>query len=173
MEIMMVLVILVIIGALAIPCVTTMLQGNNLDAAEYTVTTELTKARNKAKEERRPYKFAVKVNTGEYRFAPDDDGFWGGSGNAGSSSDASCGTLESTVTTGSLPEKVCFSQPDGISNNSGNADWSTFATFLADGTAVDDVSLSLTLEGFSAKVIRLKAATGTISTAQPAGADAR
>lgn len=169
MEIILVLVVLVIISAVAIPAVTGMLQGSNLDAATDTVTTQLTKTHNKAVEERRAYKFAIKPGTGSWRIAPDSDEFWGGSGDGGSSGDAGGSALENVVTEGSLPEKVCFSQPNGVSNSSGSSDWSTVATFLADGSAMDDAQLQLSLEGFSPKMIQVNAGTGSVTSATSPG----
>ncbi len=153
MEVILVMVILVAIAAVAVPVVSSMLTANNLDAAKDTVDAGLKKARNKAREEGRAYKFAVKANTGAYRIAPDSDEFWGG----GKASDGQ-------VIEGKLPEKVCFSQPQGVGSSGGSGDWSTVATFLADGTALDDGQVGIAFEGSSSPVtISVKAATGSIS----------
>jgi len=158
MEMMLVMVILIIVAAVGIPVVSSMFSVHSLEAAQDTVQTQLTKARNKAKEEGRSYKFAVKANTGTFRIAPDSDEFWGGS-SAGSDGTGP----EATVIEGNLPEKVCFSQPQGVGNSGGAGDWSTVATFLADGSALEDVQVGITSDGSRPLVINVKAATGSVT----------
>ena len=165
-EIMLVLAILIIVGGLAMYSLSGMFKSSNLTAAADAVKSELTRTRNKAQEENRPYRFAVKVNTGSYRIAPDSDEYWGGSGGSGPDNNSAGAGLENTVIEGNLPEKVCFSQPSGVSNGGGASDWSTAAVFSADGSALDDVQLGLSGEGGSGSVvIRLKAPTGIITSA--------
>jgi prepilin-type N-terminal cleavage/methylation domain-containing protein len=165
-EVVLVMAILVIVAAIAIPSLTGMLSSGNLEAAEDTVKAQLTKARNKAKEEGCSYKFCIKVNTGSYRIAPDSDEYWGGTGGSANSSNSNSSAPEGKVIEGKLPEKVCFSPPQGLSKSDGaGSDWSTVATFLSDGTAVDDAQVGIAVEGHNPLLINLKGATGSISSA--------
>jgi len=158
MEIVLVMVIMVIVAAVGIPLVSSMFAVHSLEAAQDTVQAQLKKAQNKAKEEGRAYKFAVKANTGVFRIAPDGDEFWSGS-SAGTDGTGP----EATVIEGNLPEKVCFSQPQGVGNSGGSGDWSTIATFLADGSALEDVQVGITSDGSRPLVINVKAATGSVT----------
>jgi len=174
MEVILVMVILVVISALAVPVVTGMFTGRTLDAAADTVKGELTKTRSKAIENRAPYRFAIKENTGMYRIAPDTDDYWSG-GSVSSSGNADGDCQEPQVIEGSLPEKVCFGQSTGVGMNSGaGSDWKTVATFLADGTALEDVQVSISSQDGAAPIlIQLKASTGSVSVASlPASSNA-
>jgi type II secretory pathway pseudopilin PulG len=165
MEIILVMTVLVIVAAISIPTLSSMLRGSNLDAAKDAVQAELTRARNKALEQRVPFKFAVKLNTGSYRIAPDDDNFWGGTGSTVGGDWDDDAALDNLVIEGTLPDKICFCSPDGVNKIGGSAEWLPLATFLADGTALEDVQITLGTEGTQPVVITLRAGTGAISAA--------
>lgn len=166
MEIVLVIAILIVIAALSVPILTSMFDNSRIHAARDAVRTQLTKARNRAIEERQPYRFAVKLNTGAFRIAPDTAQYWGDSPDAPHEVDnAERPPLDFE---GTLPDEVYFAAPDG--SQSPSTTWHTVAVFLADGTAQQDVEIGLGMRGAPPVVVRLQASTGAITTAAAAGA---
>jgi Tfp pilus assembly protein FimT len=175
MEIVMVLAVLVILGALAIPVIDSMQAAPRITAATDMVRARWSEAQRRAVEERRAYRFAVKHNTGMFKIAPDTTQYWPDSAN---SEDGSA--QPGLVVERSLPDKVIFTtsgsttsgsptsgSPNGMapSTSSGGGDWHVVVTFQADGTSIDDVELSMRTEGTAPATLRLQGATGAVSTA--------
>lgn len=166
MEVLLVMAILIIVSAVTIPTVSTMFAGSSLDAAADAIQAELTKARNKALEERRPYLFAIKEGTSFYRIAPASEEYWAGAGGIGFVNEADYDLRENPVSEGILPDKVCFCSPDGLGNmDGGGLEWSVVATFLPDGTAQENVQFGLSVDNQQIKLINLNASTGSVTTA--------
>jgi prepilin-type N-terminal cleavage/methylation domain-containing protein len=161
-ELALVLALLVILAALALPVIESMQAGPRLTAAADTVRANLSQARSKAIEDRRSYRFAVKAGTGEFRVAPDSSDFWAdGSAGGGAPADPDEAAL---VVDGTLPEKVSFDTA-GSGGTGGGSDWTTVVTFQADGTAAEDAQVSFHTQGASPATLRLRAATGLITEA--------
>jgi len=157
LEMVLVLSLLVVLAAMAYPVIESMQAGPRLTAATDLIRTKLNDCRAHAIEDRRPYRFAVRDGTGDFKIAPDTTDFWDdGLGGASADPDDSAWVIES-----SLPEKVAFSAP----NSGSNSDWRPLVTFLADGTAKDDVEVTLQTRGAPATTIRLRATTGAVTTA--------
>jgi Tfp pilus assembly protein FimT len=158
MEIVLVLALLVVMGALAIPAIDAMQAGPRLTAATDMVRARLSEARVHAIEQRLPYRFAVKSGTGTFRAAPDTTDFWDDAttGPAGQG-DGSGWTFE-----GTLPDKVSFTAPDGASSS---GEWQTITTFQADGSANNDAEVTLHTQGASPATVRVRGTTGAVSTA--------
>jgi prepilin-type N-terminal cleavage/methylation domain-containing protein len=156
LEMVLVLALLVVLAAMAYPVIDSMQAGPRLTAATDLIRTKLNDCRTHAIEDRRPYRFAVRDGTGDFKIAPDTIDFWDdGLGGPSADLDDSAWVIES-----SLPERVAFSVP-----NSSGSDWRTLVTFLADGTAKDDVEVTLQTRGAPATTIRLRATTGSVTTA--------
>jgi type II secretory pathway pseudopilin PulG len=162
MELLLVLGIIAVIGAVAVPVCTTMFTSSRVNAAVDAVRSQLAQTRNRAMEERRPYRFAIKENTGKYRIAPDSSDYWADAPqDSGSSSTNSQPPLE---VEGSLPENVKFSFKN---NGKDSGDWHTVAIFMGDGTASEDAEVYLAPEGAQQPTtIRVQATTGEVSVAE-------
>jgi Tfp pilus assembly protein FimT len=160
MEVVLVVAILVIISAISIPVLVSMRSQSSVHAATDSVRTQLITARNRAMEERQPYRFAIKYDSGNFRIAPDTADYWGdGAPETSQVDNAERPPLEYE---GVLPEDVIFPSPNG---GSGAADWHTVAVFLADGTAQNDVEIGVGMRGTPPVIVRLQASTGAITTA--------
>jgi hypothetical protein len=158
---MLVVCLLVVAGALALPTIKSMQAGPRMTAATDLVRARLTDARTRAVEERRAYRFAVKEGTGDFRIAPDSPEFW----DDGSGSGLPAGPGDSPlVVEGSLPETIAF-DPTGSNSGSGGGDWTTMVTFQGDGTSGDDAQISLRPQDGAPATLRLQGGTGVITTA--------
>jgi prepilin-type N-terminal cleavage/methylation domain-containing protein len=158
LEMVLVLTLMVVLAAMAYPVIESMQAGPRLTAATDLLKAKLNDCRTHAIEDRRPYRFAVRDGTGDFKIAPDTSDFWDdGLGGPSADPDDSSWVIEST-----LPDKVAFVIAD---TGGGSGEWRTLVTYLADGTAKDDVEVTLQTRGAPATTIRLQATTGAITTA--------
>jgi Tfp pilus assembly protein FimT len=164
MELALVVALLVIVAAVALPVINSMQAGPRLTAATDMVRANLSQARSKAIEDRRGYRFAVKAGTGDFRVAPDSSDFWPDS-SASSSSIPTDPDDPATVIDGTLPEKVTFDVSGSGSSQGGGSGWTTVVTFQADGTASEDAQVCFRTQGASPATLRLRATTGLITEA--------
>lgn len=161
MEVVLVMAILIIVAALAIPIASTVLNRSELHSAADEVRTQLTRARNRAMEERRPYRFAIKENSSNYKIAPNTQDYWS-DGEMDLNAQFADGA-QPLVEERPLKGNVRFGETKGGGNSAGS--WRTVAVFLPDGSAEQDVEISLNMPGAQPVIVRLQAATGSISTA--------
>jgi Tfp pilus assembly protein FimT len=159
-EVILVLTLLVVIGALAIPAIDAMQAGPRLTAATDMVRARLSEARVHAIEERLPYRFAVKNGTGIFRAAPDTSDFW----DDGTGGPAGQGDGSGWVFDGTLPDKVTFTATNDGPGDSGG-EWQKVCTFQADGSAMQDAEVIFYTRGATPARLRLRAATGAVTTA--------
>jgi hypothetical protein len=160
MEVMVVLAILLVAGVGGVWAVNAMFNSSRVTAAADAVRAQLTLTRNRAMQDHRPYRFAIKENTGSYRIAPDTSEFWDDAPDEGTT--ATTNGPAPLQVEGNLPDKVLFR--GGNSKSSGG--WLTVAVFLGDGTAQDDVEINLAMEDNPQPVtLHLQAATGAVTTA--------
>ncbi len=159
-EIILVVLILVVVAGISIPVISTMMQGSRINAAKDSVRAQLAKTRNQAVSDNIPYRFAVKYNTGNFKIAPDTVDFWPDA--VAESSLPMEGQEEPFVLEGSLPEGVCFCGSENGNGQSGQ-NWDKIATFYQDGTASEDAEIHLAIGRGTPVVIRLNAASGTIT----------
>jgi Tfp pilus assembly protein FimT len=154
METVLVMAILLILAALAFPCIDSLQAGPRLSAATDLVRARLNETRTHAIQDRMPYRFAVKDGTGAFKIAPDTSDYW---------SDGSTPAKDDTawVFEGSLPERVVFA-PSEEGSTSGS--WHTLVTFQADGTAADDVDMTFKTNGAPPTTLRLRGSTGSVTT---------
>ena len=166
-ELMMVMAILVVAFFLALPAIQPMISTNNLQAASDTVQAHWTEMRTRAIAEGRPYRFAIKEKTGEYKIAPDTKEYWGGSGEA----DTVNTDVKPLVLEDKLPGKIVFqkyeatsSDPSAPLQGQGGSGWSHVLTFLPNGTAREDVQISFGQDGARSMMLVLRGMTGTVTT---------
>lgn len=160
-EVILVMGLLVVTAALAIPVARSMYASARVTAAADTVRSHWSQARSRAIEERRAYRFSVKDGTGCFRVAPDSDEFWGdGQGEMG-------GPGQPLVLEGTLPETITFCQADAnrVPDGGEGGSWRTVAVFQPDGTAREDVIIAFGTAGQTPTLLRLRAATGDITSA--------
>src|SRR6516164_8495476 len=79
-ELVLVMVLLVIVGALSYPSLSSMYGGFKVTAAADEVRSAWAQARAHAINEGTPYRFAVVPGKGNYRIAPDVESYWAGQG---------------------------------------------------------------------------------------------
>jgi Tfp pilus assembly protein FimT len=170
-EIMLVMGVLVLTGAICLPLVAPMLASNDLQAARDLVRARWTEMRTRAVAEGRAYRFALMEKSGKFRIAPDDPEFWGDSGQ-GQSTDSD---KRPWVVEENLPGKVQFATTQATTINQstaghgGNGGWKHTLTFLPDGTAREDVQVAFGQGGTSGLRFQVHGHTGAIS----AGSDTR
>lgn len=160
-ELVLVLTLLVIIGAISYPAIDAMLADHRLTAARDTVRARLADIRGRAMKEGRPYKFSFIENSGKFKIEPEDS-------SAASSGDDRPLTLE-----GDLPEQVIFCKSEiallGEATPSPASSYETAAIYLGDGTCRDDVSnlLFFGLPGARATGLQVRPLTGAVSNVEP------
>jgi prepilin-type N-terminal cleavage/methylation domain-containing protein len=160
LELSLVVALLVILAALAYPVVDNMYASSRLNAASDTIRARWNDARSRAMEERRAYRFSIKDNTGCFRLAPDSAEFW----DDGEGLDEVDSDIPALVVEGSLPDRVYFGAGDGTAALDSASQWRTLVTFLADGTASDDVEVSFATQGARTVTLKLRASTGCAMT---------
>jgi hypothetical protein len=164
---LLVLAVLVVVGAFAVPNLVSHDSSSKRTAASDAVRAAWTSARAQAMKEGRPYKFAVVWNKGNYRVAPVGDDFWKGSTPAPADPNNAPLILEKA-----LPDGVCFVNPSkGGSSGNGTSlppesvncsDYDEVVVFNPDGTASDDVRLEFgPAGGSSLTALEVRAFTGT------------
>ncbi len=162
-EILLVMAILLVGGAICIPLIAPMMSSNDLQAARDLVRARLTEMRTRAVSEGRAYSFSLVENSGKFRIAPDADDSSGGNGQS-AGSDQRPWIVEET-----LPGKVQFMklQSDTVNSTSpgqgGKGNYTAVLTFLPDGTARENVEISFGQNGKPALLLKVRGHTGAIS----------
>jgi prepilin-type N-terminal cleavage/methylation domain-containing protein len=164
LEIVLVMAVLLIAAALALPAIDAMMAGPKLAAARDMVRARWAETRGRAMEEGRAYRFAVTENTGKFRIAPDDDVYWSGGAAEGVSPDDKPYIVE-----GELPDDVLFTTSalafQGTTAAPGaGPDWGlAVAIFLPTGAARDDAELYFGKAGERVLGLRLRGLTGAVT----------
>jgi len=170
-ELILVLAILLVVAALAVPSLGAMYGSYKLNASVDSVRSAWATARAHAIEENRPYRFSVQPDGRAFRVAPDEDDYWSGQGPANDPNG------EGIVLEQSLPAGVRFAvngesngpvsnEPDDTSIeekpvHGGN--WSTTIVFNPDDTAHEDVRIVFSVRGSKPTALQLRGLTGDIS----------
>jgi Tfp pilus assembly protein FimT len=135
----------------------------------------LVTARTHAIDEGRSYSLYVVPGTNHYRIAPDNSQF--GSGAAGSGSnfanatpsfdkeDTLPGNIRFNSENGDAPSHADSQSPDNDSVDP--SQWKPQVTFLPDGTAVDDKTIVLHIDGSRPLQVRVRALTGRVTVGSP------
>jgi prepilin-type N-terminal cleavage/methylation domain-containing protein len=178
-EVILVLVILLVLGAVAVSSMDSTFAHYKVTAAADMVRGAWAEAQSHAINEGRPYRFAIVPNKGNFRVAPDGAGFWAGGSGTAQQDDPSNPAF---VREGALPKGVRFSinsaQPADSFDQGGDSSaplestdisqWSTVATFLPNGSAVEDlVEISFGARAAKSIVLRLRGITGVVTMKSP------
>jgi type II secretory pathway pseudopilin PulG len=169
LELMLVLAVIVMVSALAVPSIDGMYGYYKMNAAVDGVRGVWAQGLAHAQDEGVAYRFSVVPGKGNYRLAPDSSDFWSGGTPPVADPDNPPAVIDD-----SLPRGVTFAM--GNNGPSPNVDsnaetsmpigqvdsgsWSTVAVFLPDGTARDDVEILFQVKGARSKSIQLRALTG-------------
>jgi prepilin-type N-terminal cleavage/methylation domain-containing protein len=161
LEVLLVLAVIVMLGAMAWPSIEAMYGDVRLSAAADQIRARWADARTQAIEEGQPYRFAIQTG-GRYRIAPDTTDKWGGSNATGTATaaDANSDTPSIDVEE-SLPKGVNFAE--GIAGEPGDGEWQTVVRFLPDGSASKDVEIVFETAGSRPLRLRLRGLTGSVS----------
>jgi prepilin-type N-terminal cleavage/methylation domain-containing protein len=166
LEIILVLAIIVILAAVAYPSVEGMYTGVRLRAGVDGLRGAMMQARAHAMDEAEPYRFAIAPGQGNYRVAPENGAYWGGSGSPTPADPIN----PPFVLEESLPKGIRFTL-NGAGGDSGSTDqggWADVVTFLPDGSATQDVQIAVQAPGVRPLVLRLRAMTGVVTVQRQA-----
>ena len=175
MELLIVLAVIVLVSAIALPLIQKPLQRQEIQKAANAVRTKLFRARIGAMSSSHTYAFQYLCRSGDYRLAPADDAsaspgeIASNSGGPGATPDAGDGPRPES---GSLPEGIHF-MPDNTPDpdasdpeaenapqNSGDG-WSDPIMFYPDGTTSDARFIVASDRGFAVH-ITLRSVTGNV-----------
>jgi prepilin-type N-terminal cleavage/methylation domain-containing protein len=164
-EVVLVLAILIVLGALVVPSVNGMAASYQVTAASDMIRGGWASARSRAMDEGRPYRFAVTWGKGDYRIAPDSPEYWAGGGGTTDPNSSADGTGEpALIVEDTLPKPVVFENADASAPQGTDAGaWSTLAVFLPDGTARADAWVVLQAKGTRPLRLYLRGLTGTVT----------
>ncbi len=177
LEVTLVLALVVILAAIAIPSLTAMHAQFKVSAAADAIKAALTAARAHAIEEGQPYQVAVVPGTGNFRVAPQSTAYWGGGDLPAVEGEA----VQPYVFADHLPAGTIFSDGGQVPTDDntvlaaadvGPGQWRPVAVFLPDGTAripedADQeavVELVVRAQTSAPIVVTLRCLTGTVST---------
>ncbi len=172
LELILVLALLVVIGALVIPSAESMYGQFRLTQGADSVRGAWAKARAYAIDEGHPYRFAIIPNQGNFRVAPDSPEFWSGGGQPQGPNDSGNPPL---ILSQSLPKGLRFSAPDAAPAAAPGTEsslpqdsispemWSSRTVFLPDSTATEDVEIVFGASGTMGLVMKLRKLTGAVS----------
>ena len=164
-EVLLVMAILLVLGAVAYPTLSAMYGDVRVKAAADEVRAAWVEARAQAIEDGRAYRFSVEPGTGKFRVAPDAGEFWDGSG-GGPADDTA---LPPHIQEGTLPNGIVFDvSPDLPADGS----WTTVVLFNPDGSCARDVEVSLKEDDDSTPVVvRVRAMTGAVTVRKKSSGD--
>jgi prepilin-type N-terminal cleavage/methylation domain-containing protein len=172
-EILLVVALVAILAGMTVPAIESMYEGSRLQAGADQISGQWSAMRARAIIEGRPYRFSVQSGSGDFRVAPDDSAYWAG-GDAPAGDNGGALMVQDSLpkgirfATATSSDSSYFSNPGmndgGNAPESGSGSWSTAAVFLPDGTAQQDVEITIRSADSGPISIRLRALTGTIST---------
>ncbi len=165
-EMILTAAVIAVTASLAVPSLDNMYPAYKMNAAVDAVRAAWAMGRAHAIEEGRPYRFAVAPGGEHYRLAADDDPADGGM----PSGDDPGNGPRAFVLSDHLPKGVTFARSQEDGQQSSNSDGlSTVAVFLPDGTARDDAEIRFQIEGATAKSVKLRGMTGSVTVTQDSG----
>jgi Tfp pilus assembly protein FimT len=160
LETMLVVVILVIVGAIAIPVTQTLLVDMHMTAAGDMVRARLADARAKALEQGRPWRLACISGSGAFQLAPEDAAAWD---SADQEPEQKMELLRDH-----LPPDIIFGLHEAdISGaregSSSSGKWETLAVYLPEGSAREDTTIYFGKAGLIPMRARVRALTGVVT----------
>lgn len=154
LEVLLVMAIIVIMGAVTVPTLSSMWGETRVRGAADEVSGAWADARSRAIDDGVPYRFAIASGTETYRIAPDTSEFW-----ENSDMDESD---DGKAKVGKLPKDIMFQLEKGPSEDAGG--WTPVAVFLPDGTCKNDAEIVVkSSDGSSPHVIRVRGMTGIVT----------
>ncbi|CAN5461344.1 hypothetical protein BH10PLA2_BH10PLA2_21520 [soil metagenome] len=179
-ELLLVCAVIALLSAMAYPSIEGMYSGYRVGASADQVRAAWAQARTYAMDESRSYRFSVKPGTSEFRIAPDASSYWMGSDEPQPDDDRVNPPL---IKADEITKPIVFnivdspqqlpqdavSQQAPTSTSVGQLDgaWTTIAVFLPDGSAQDDVKISLQSGGSKPTTLQLRALTGIVTIRSP------
>lgn len=158
LELILVLAVVIMIMAAAIPSIQGMLDSAKLQEATDHLRSRFAEARSHAIEEGRPYRFAIMPDQGDYRLAPDTPDYWDDSQTTIGSGST---TNSALVVEAKLPSNILFEPGNSMAGGSGG--WSTLVTFLPDGSCDNDCTVTLRYSDLRPAVVSVRALTGSVT----------
>lgn len=160
MEIILVMALIVVMSAIAVPAMQSMLSDAGVSAAGDRIRGRLADTRAYTMAQGRSWKLAFIANTGVYQLAPEDSVEWE---NVTKELD-----VKPDLIRDGLPQGIVFAvnQGDILSNDKALPDgsaWETLAVYSPDGSAHDDVTVYYGRPGFGPNRVVLRGLTGTVS----------
>jgi prepilin-type N-terminal cleavage/methylation domain-containing protein len=157
-EVLVVMAILILLGAIVVPSIATFRGDTRPRAAGDVIRGELATARARAKDEGRPYRIAISDDGKRIRRAPDDDNF--AQADAFGEASGSCTAVDFPFD--DVTASVVTEQDSTLTSANG---WTTIATVQPDGICSEDnVLVSLKdNDGNTAIYIRIRGLTGRAS----------
>jgi prepilin-type N-terminal cleavage/methylation domain-containing protein len=167
LEVALVTSIIGVMAGFAMPSINTFYRGIPPRAAADTVKAALLQGRMHAMEEGRAYRFSITPGKGKFRVAPDDPGYWSGSGNGSGQGG------EDLVLEQELPAGVQFALGNGGPGGGKSGEWETAIVFGPDGSTTDDIEITFEAEGTAPLVLSLRSLTGVATVRQKQPEDRR
>jgi prepilin-type N-terminal cleavage/methylation domain-containing protein len=163
LELLLVLAILVILSALVMPAIENMYAEVRLQAGADNLRSRLAEARGHAIAEQRPYRFAVKPNSSNYRLAPDAADQWGETPPVPEAATDDGLSVPPLVVEDVLPDHIEFQFAAGSEPSQSSGSWSKVVTFQPDGSCDDDRTIRLDLENCRPIEISIRQLTGAVT----------
>lgn len=160
MELLMVMALIVIVAAVAVPVWQTMLADARETAAADMVRARMAETRARAMETGRPWRLACIPNTDAFQMAPDDSTAW--------EQVEQSSKHEAELKRDKLPEGIVFAvNPGDISGSSQpgtpGTEWRTLAVYQFDGSARDDSITYFGKMGLMPMGVELRGLTGSVT----------
>ncbi len=157
-ETMLVLAVMLIIAAIAIPSIDSMYSDVKLTSAADMVRGAWADARARAAEDGVAYRFAVVPQSGRFKVSPDAENT-----KADDSGEAPL-MIEDT-----LPGNVTFADANGSSVEDSDGEYQTLIVFYPDGTAREDVEVGFRGRGTRTMILHLRGLTGAVTSSWEGG----
>lgn len=165
MEIVLVVALILISAAVAIPVWQSMLDDAKLTAASDLVRARMAQARARAMESGRPWRLACIPNTGVLQLAPEDSGEWDRMDrNVIKEAELQREELPKGIYFGTIPSDLLASRDPG----SAGTTWQNLAVYLYDGSAREDTVIYFGKMSTMPMAAELRALTGSVTVRSPA-----
>jgi Tfp pilus assembly protein FimT len=159
MEMILVLAVIALLVAVALPSVEAMLADIKLQSAADHLRARFAEARSRAILESRPYRIAVMPGQSDYRLAPDSPEFWGD----GQAAAEDSGAAEPLIIEDKLPENILFQPGAGQGQAGDSGPWMRLLAFQADGSCDSDCSIRLEFEDCRPLEVMVRGLTGSVT----------
>ena len=163
MEMLVVLTIIVIAAAIAVPVIRSMLTDGRVAAAGDQVRAQLAETRARAMDEGRPWRLAYIPGTGVYQLAPEESSEWGQTAqDPNEMIDFVRDVLPQDVVFAASEQDIAGRQEPGPAGGT----WETIAVYLPAGNARDDTITFFGQMGILPMYARVRALTGAVDVQQ-------